>query len=115
MAGEHELPAWHSTFSANADVARSTVHARGDLDVLTVDLLWGTIDVLLRSGHYEITVDLSGLASIDAAGVKLLVALQHSLRTHSGGLTVVGARPLVAEALERGHVFLQPQLLHQTG
>ena len=64
----HELPKWHSTFSANADVATSTVHARGELDLLTVDLLWGTIDVLLRGGHYHVTLGLAEVSGIDAAG-----------------------------------------------
>lgn len=68
--------------------------ARGELDRHTVDLLWGTIDVLLRAGHHRITLDLAEVSSIDAAGVKLLVALQRSLATHCGELTVTNARPL---------------------
>ncbi len=56
---KQDLPNWHSTFSADADVATSTAHARGELDRLTVDLLWGTIDVLIRAGHYRITLDLA--------------------------------------------------------
>lgn len=41
-----DLPAWHSTFAASAEVATATVHARGTLDLFTVDLLQGAIDVL---------------------------------------------------------------------
>lgn len=101
---KHELPNWHSTFSANADVATSTAHARGELDLLTVDLLWDTIDVLIRAGHYRVTLDLADVTGIDAAGVKLLIALQHSLATHAGELTIINPQPPVWDALERGQV-----------
>jgi ABC-type transporter Mla MlaB component len=60
-------------FAANADVATSTVYARGELDQASVDLLWGTIDVLVRAG-YDVTLDLAELSSVDEAGVRLLVA-----------------------------------------
>jgi hypothetical protein len=46
-------------FSAKADTATSTVHAHGYLDRLTVDLLWATIDVLLRADRYNLTPDVS--------------------------------------------------------
>ncbi len=110
---EHELPNWHSTFAANADVATSTAHAGGELDLLTVDLLWGTIDVLLRAGHYHVTLDLAELSSVDTAGVTLLVALQHSLSTHCGELTIINARPSVRDALERGQVAARSLLSEQ--
>lgn len=110
IVDKHELPNLHSTFSANAEVATSTVHARGKLDLLTVDLLWGTIDVLIRAGHYHVTLDLADVASIDAAGVKLLVALQHSLATHAGELTIINSQPAVWDALHRGQVAASPVL-----
>jgi anti-anti-sigma regulatory factor len=91
-------------FAAEADIAASTVTARGHLDHLTVELLWGTIDVLTREGRYEVTLDLAELSGIDEAGVKLLAALQHSLATHSGGLSIINACPSVCDALERHQV-----------
>lgn len=105
---KQDLPNWHSAFSADADVATSTAHARGELDRLTVDLLWGTIDVLIRAGHYRITLDLADVTKIDAAGVKLLAALQHSLATHAGELTIINARSRVWDALQHGHVVAVP-------
>lgn len=110
---EQELPHWHPTFTANADVTHSIAHARGQLDLLTVELLRGTIDVLLRAGRYNITLDLAELSSIDTAGVKLLLALQHSLATHSGELTIINARPPVWDELERGQVAARPLLSEQ--
>ncbi len=103
-----ELPHWHSTFSANAEVATSTVHACGDLDLLTVDLLCGTIDVLTRSGHFEITLDVAELAHIDAAGVELLAALQHSLSTHAGGLSIINATGPVRAQLQDAQIATRP-------
>lgn len=79
-------------------------------DVLAVDLLWGTVDVLTRAGCHEITVDLAELLSIDAAGVKVLLALQHSFGSHSDALTVINARPEVRAALEHGQVSTRPLL-----
>lgn len=96
---DHDLPRWHSTFSANADVLASTVHARGELDLLTADLLRGTIDVLLRAGRRDIVLDVAELTSIDRAGVKLLAALQHTLSTHTGRLTIINASPRINAAL----------------
>jgi ABC-type transporter Mla MlaB component len=65
---DYESPAQQLEFSAAAaaDVATSTVHARGELDRLTVDLLWSTIDVLICVGRYRITLDLADVSGIDA-------------------------------------------------
>ena len=107
---EHELPNWQPTFSADADVATSTAHARGELNLLTVDLLRGTIDVLIRAGHDRVTLDLADVTGIDAAGVELLVALQQNLSAHAGDLTIINSRPPVWDALKRGHVAARPLL-----
>jgi len=105
-----EPPKRHSGFSADADAATSTVRARGELDILTVDLLWGTIDVLVRAGHLQITLDLAEVTSIDSAGVKLLIALQHSLTTHAGELAIINACPAVLDVLQRSQVAARPTL-----
>lgn len=111
---EHEPPKRQSTFSADVDVVTSTVHARGELDLRTTDLLWGTIDVLLRAGRHRVTVDLAEVSSIDEAGVKLLIALQHSLGTHCGGLTIINAQPSISAALG-GNQAPQRRLLSDQG
>jgi anti-anti-sigma factor len=96
-------------FAAEADIVTSTVTARGHLDRSTVDLLWATIDVLTRAGHYEVTLDVSELLSIDEAGVRLLAALQHSVATHDGELTIINARPSICDALDRHQVATRRQ------
>lgn len=103
-----ELPKRCSPFYAEADVVTSTVRAGGDLGRLTVDLLWETIELLVRAGHREITLDLTELSSIDDAGVKLLIALHHSLTSHAGELAIINAGPAVWDALQRSQVAARP-------
>jgi anti-anti-sigma factor len=99
-------------FSADVDVATSKVRVRGELDAHSVGLLCESIDILVRSGCYDISVDVTDLFSIDAAGVKLLIALQHSLSTQCGGLTILNAPPSVVAALRDGQVAARPRLIH---
>ena len=91
-------------FTAQADADTATVRARGDLDVLSVDSLWATIDLLINAGCYDLTLDLSALSSIDEAGLKLLAALQHSLLSKNGNLRIIDARRSVCEALQRAQI-----------
>jgi anti-anti-sigma regulatory factor len=93
------LPDWHSTFSANADIRTDTVYVRGVLDLLTVELLRGTVEVLISAGRLDITVDLSDLCQIDHAGVLMLGGLSEELSYRSGSLTLIKAKPAVAKAL----------------
>ena len=50
------------------------------------------------------TLDVAGLTHIDAAGVKLLAALQHSLSTHGGQLSIVNAAGPVRAQLQDGQI-----------
>jgi anti-anti-sigma factor len=93
------LPDWHSTFSANADTTTNTVYVRGVLDLLTVELLRGTVEVLISAGRLDITVDLSDLCQLDHAGVLMLGGLCQDLSYRGGSLTLIKARPAVADAL----------------
>jgi anti-anti-sigma factor len=95
-----ELPDWHSTFSANADVTCNTVHARGVLDLLTVELLRGTVGVLISAGQVDVTIDLQELSHIDHSGVLLIGGISHDLAYRSGSLTLINANPSVQRALE---------------
>jgi anti-anti-sigma factor len=97
-------PTRQATFSATADVASATVHARGELNRHTVDLLWDTINLLLRAGQQHVWVDLAKVSSIDTAGVKLLVALQHSLSSHGRDLIIINTFGPVHDALQRGQL-----------
>ena len=94
------LPDWHSTFSANADVTCNTVHARGALDLFTVELLRGTVGVLISAGQVDVTIDLADLSLIDHAGVSLIAGISHDLACRSGSLTLINANSSVQRALE---------------
>ena len=94
------LPDWHSTFSANAVVTCNTVHARGVLDLLTVELLRGTVGVLIGAGQVDVTIDLEELSHIDHAGVLLIAGISHDLAYRSGSHTLINANPSVQRALE---------------
>lgn len=101
-----DLPDWHSTFTANADTATSTVYARGALDLLTLELLRGTVEVLIRSGHVDVTLDLSELTSVDHAGLLLLGGLRHDLDYRGGRLRIVNAHGSVHDAVLGAHLPL---------
>ena len=98
------LPNWHSTFSAAADTARATVHARGVLDLFTADLLRGAIDVLRTAGRRDVLVDLTNVSAIDSTGVRLLAAMQHDFSTHDGSLSLLHPAPNVQRALRVAHL-----------
>jgi anti-anti-sigma factor len=93
------LPDWHSTFSANADITTNTVYVRGVLDLLTVELLRGTVEVLISAGRLDITVDLSDLSQIDHAGALMFGGLQQRLSYRRGSLMLIKAKPAVAHVL----------------
>lgn len=96
---DHTLPDWHSTFSAHVEAGTDTVHARGSLDLLTLELLRGTVEILIHAGHLDVTVDLSGLTAIDHAGLLMLGGLREDLDYRGGSLTLSGAAGTVRSAL----------------
>lgn len=100
------LPNWHSTFSANADTRTGTVHARGSLDLLNVELLRGAVEVLIASGRVEVTIDLSNITFVDQTGLLLLGSLRDDLDYRGGRLTLVNPRPSVNDTLRRAHLPL---------
>lgn len=93
------LPDWHSTFSANADLTSNTVYARGVLDLLTAELLRGTVDVLLGAGRLDVRIDLYGLRHVDRAGLLLLSEIRHDLEHREGSLALVNPSSTVRQLL----------------
>ena len=89
------LPAWHSTFSAAANVSAATVHARGALDLFTVDLLQGAIDVLTAAGCTDITLDLAEVSSLDRTAAWCIAQAGSALISRRGQLTMSNARDVV--------------------
>lgn len=94
-----ELPAWHSTFAASAEVATATVHARGTLDLFTVDLLQGAIDVLITAGCTDVILDLAEVGSIDHAAAWCIAETSAMLTSRHGHLAILNASESVQTSL----------------
>jgi anti-sigma B factor antagonist len=69
------------------------VQVVGDLDIATVARLATVLTEMRLAGHVAVTLDLSGLDFIGAAGLNTLVAADNDLRRHGGGLRAVAPRP----------------------
>ena len=59
---------------------------------------------LYKSGHRHLIVDLSGVASMDSAGIRALVRGHTTAGRAEGTLRLVGARPEVIRVLELTHL-----------
>jgi ABC-type transporter Mla MlaB component len=59
----------------------------GDLVAGTCTALWGAESVLLHESH--VTMDLSGITSMDSAGLEAALSLMDAVR-HRGGMIKVG-------------------------
>jgi anti-anti-sigma regulatory factor len=89
---------------ADVDVVNAAVHVRGPLRRPGVSCLLGSVEILLQTGHRELTVDLRQVPYIDGAAVQALAVPQHDLWAHGGRLTLVNASPCVHQQLIAGQV-----------
>jgi anti-anti-sigma regulatory factor len=89
-------------FSEVVDCARAVIRARGCLTVQSADLLRGTVEVLRRSGHTRITVDLTGLTVAGQDALDLLSDLADEPAGRAARLVVLppaeAAPPAPADA-----------------
>ncbi|MGY1634637.1 STAS domain-containing protein [Geodermatophilus sp. SYSU D01186] len=76
-------------FSQVVDGRRGCIGATGDLTHRTADQLRGTVEALRRGGHRRILVDLHGLHSADALGLRALHTLQALVEADGGRLTLL--------------------------
>jgi anti-anti-sigma regulatory factor len=93
------IPDPHAAFQAFADTRGRIAHARGVLDLFSVELLRGAIDLLLVLGCAPITLDCDGLECVDTAGAKYLTALEQDLLSRDIPLRIVNAAPEILSAL----------------
>ncbi len=78
---------------------------RGDLDVATVRQFRAAVAGVVGPGPAPtVTVDLSGLDFIDAAGIGALVSLRNTVHETGGTLRVRSARASVLRVLELASV-----------
>lgn len=73
------------------ETGRTAVYLRGELDASTAPHLECLLDRVRHDGHHQIVLDLSQLAFLDAAGLRVFVRAHQNLRA-SGG-TFVLTRP----------------------
>jgi anti-anti-sigma factor len=59
---------------------------------------------LVRNGHKNLLVDLSGVTAIDSAGIRALVRGHTSAQRAGGSLRLAAARPAVSKVLELSHL-----------
>lgn len=76
------------SFTASLDQRHGVVRARGHLDVLSADLLCGSIVALQRRGHRQVTVRLEATATVDDEARALLARLADTLATQGVRLVV---------------------------
>ncbi|MGH3972552.1 MAG: STAS domain-containing protein [Pseudonocardiaceae bacterium] len=80
------LPCFDVVISTEA--AHGCVQLRGELDLSTAPRLEQLLDRLRRDGHRQITLDLSGLEFLSAAGLTVFRNADHALRAVGGRLTL---------------------------
>ena len=76
------------SFTASLDQRQGVIRARGHLDVLSADLLCGSIVALQHRGHRQVTVHLRPLATADVAARELLDRLVGTLAAQGVRLVV---------------------------
>src|SRR5262245_12034224 len=59
---------------------------------------------LVRTGHRNLLVDLSGVSAIDSAGIRALVRGHTSAQRAGGSLRLAAARPAVSKVLEASYL-----------
>lgn len=78
-----------ASFTETVDGRRGAISARGHLTTRAADMVRGTVEVLRRSGHVSVVVDLTGVRRVDDDGLRALHALADGIREGGGRLTLV--------------------------
>ncbi|HUG86360.1 MAG TPA: STAS domain-containing protein, partial [Euzebya sp.] len=74
------------------------VFVRGEVDLLTAPTMGAVLGALVGQGHQHITVDLSRLAFMDAAGLAVIVDIAGRL-TRSAGALVLRSTPALTRRI----------------
>ena len=106
---------FYASLSCQDDHALLTVG--GELDAIaSLQLRWRTNDALAVGCHH-ISLDLTNLTFIDAAGLGALVRLRRTVEHYGGSLTLVGAGASFRRACKLAGLpesFFEPLLTVQT-
>lgn len=74
------------------------IRAHGCLTGAGADLLRGSVAALHRLGHARVTLDLRGLETIDADGLRALHLLQREVREDGGELVLLDLTGPIGQA-----------------
>ncbi|MGZ4749397.1 MAG: STAS domain-containing protein [Oryzihumus sp.] len=87
------------TATATTSGGDARVRLVGELDMATASQLVSLVETLLRGGHRDVVLDLTGLTFVDAGGLAGLVAAHTLCRNEEADLTISGCRPLTQQLL----------------
>ena len=78
----------------------TTVHVGGDVDTYTSPELRKALTELVREGHADLALDLSGVTFLDSSGLAVLINTAKACRTRGGSFRIAAATPVTLRLLE---------------
>lgn len=76
----------------------------GEVDLATAGDLQRTLEAVVTVEQQTLIVDLAAVEFFDCAGLRVLTQLQPTMEATGGHLSVINARPLVAQLLALGQL-----------
>ncbi|NEK84963.1 STAS domain-containing protein [Blastococcus saxobsidens] len=77
------------SFTETIDGRLGSIRAEGHLTGRAADMVRGTVEVLRRSGHDRVVVDLREVRQVDDDGLRALRTLADGIRDDGGRLTLL--------------------------
>lgn len=78
----------------------TVITLEGDFDAAAAPSVEGRLQALVKEGQHRLVVDLSGVAYIASAGLRVLLAALKAARNSGGDLRLVGLQPAVKEVFD---------------
>ncbi|MGH3781922.1 MAG: STAS domain-containing protein [Pseudonocardiaceae bacterium] len=97
QGADGQLAGLHAVIST--DTTGSRVQLRGALDLVTAPALHRLLDQLRCEGHRQITLDLSGVEFLSAAGLTVFARADQALRAVGGRLALTGPTRMARRVL----------------
>jgi anti-sigma B factor antagonist len=92
------------TMTAVSDPPSATAVFDGEIDIATCPAIRHFLMAAISSGNVDLTVDMSGVTFIDAAGIGVLVAAANRARQEGGGLSLLAPSRQVRRLLDVLHL-----------
>jgi len=78
----------------------TVITLQGDFDATTAPTVERRLHALIKEGQHRLVVDLSGVAYIASAGLRVLLAALKAARNSGGDLRLVGLQRAVKEVFD---------------